>query len=129
MNFNSLALFAHQSKIIDGFFLKMRDLECLFIATSSKALKTKNYRQPEKALTRYEFLEVFSRLALDKYIRNKITKSAQEAIKMFISNKTLIAHLSDYEEPQKWREIRLLNYYYFFLSTCMLILQVLDKRM
>lgn len=64
----------------------MRDLECIFIAASSKALKVKNYRAPEKALTRSEFLEVIGRLAIDKYIRNKISKIPADALNLFLNN-------------------------------------------
>jgi len=58
----------------------MRDLECIFIAASSKALKVKSLRMPDKALTRPEFLEAMARLAVDKYIRNKCAKSPAEAV-------------------------------------------------
>ena len=57
----------------------MRDLQCLFVSASSKAIKVRNSRAPEKSLTRSEFLEVIVRIAIDKYIRNKIVKTPQEA--------------------------------------------------
>lgn len=86
--------------------MKMRDLECIFIAASSKKLKVKNARAPEKALTRSEFLEAMGRLAVDKYIRNKVVKTSAEALDMLLKDPQFQAHIAEYEDPQQWRSVR-----------------------
>lgn len=86
--------------------MRIRDLECVFIASSSKAMKLKNYRAPEKALIRSEFIEAIGRIAIDKYIRTKIAKTPSEALNLLINNQALLNHIVEYEDPQKWRNIR-----------------------
>lgn len=75
VTYPAFSLFATQSNIIDGKLMKARDLQCIFVSASSKALKVRNYRAPDKSLTRSEFLEAMARISIDKYIRTKVTKS------------------------------------------------------
>ena len=77
----------------------MNDLHCLFVAASTKALKVKNMRAPEKALTRSEFLEVMGRIAIDKYMRNKIAKNTSEALSMLFNEPSFVSHIAEYEDP------------------------------
>jgi hypothetical protein len=77
----------------------MRDIQCLFVSASSKALKARNPRSPEKSLTRSEFFELIARIAVDKFIRNKVVKSPLEALNLLLNNSEFLKHIVDYEEP------------------------------
>lgn len=79
--------------------LFIRDIDFNFISASNIALKTKTYRNPDKALIRNEFLEVMGRMALDKYIRNEKAKLNSEAMKMFFYEEGLLNHLYEYDSP------------------------------
>lgn len=96
---NPFLLFASQSKICDNHLIRMRDLECIFMSASTKALKIHNERAPEKAMTRREFIEVIGRLAIDKYLRNKIVKSSSRALSLLMTNQAFLAHIKEYENP------------------------------
>ena len=47
--------------IVDNKLLKISDMDFLFIATNSQ--KDKNPRNPDRALVRYLFMEIFVRIA------------------------------------------------------------------
>ncbi|KAL4432714.1 hypothetical protein ABPG74_011535 [Tetrahymena malaccensis] len=103
---SAFAHFAQESKIIDNNLMRMRDVECIFIAASSKALKVKNYRAPEKTVIRSEFVELMGRLALDKFIRTKVAKTPSEALNLLLNNQKFVQYTAEYEDPQQWRNIR-----------------------
>ncbi|KAL4479131.1 hypothetical protein ABPG72_008961 [Tetrahymena utriculariae] len=103
---STFARFAQESKIIDNNLMRMRDVECIFIAASSKALKVKNYRAPEKTVIRSEFVELMGRLALDKFIRTKVAKTSSEALRLLLNNQKFLQYIAEYEDPQQWRNIR-----------------------
>ncbi|EAS06063.2 hypothetical protein TTHERM_00853020 (macronuclear) [Tetrahymena thermophila SB210] len=103
---SAFAHFAQESKIIDNNLMRMRDVECIFIAASSKALKVKNYRAPEKTVIRSEFVELMGRLALDKFIRTKVAKTPSEALNLLLNNQKFLQYTAEYEDPQQWRNIR-----------------------
>ena len=82
---NPLTDFVNQAGLVDGKTLKLSDVDLKFIATCSSALEWKgNFRNPERALVRFQFLEFLVRLAEDKYIKSKLTNSHFEATSMLI---------------------------------------------
>ena len=64
-----LTEFLQKNKIIDK-FLKIADLDLLVKATTFSFSNKAN-----AGVSRYEFLELLVRIALDKFKRNKIVKS------------------------------------------------------
>lgn len=59
-----------RTEIIDGKKLKNSDGDISFVACNAGTInKEKNYRNPDKALVRYEFLEALGRLSIEKYAR------------------------------------------------------------
>ncbi|CAD8053199.1 unnamed protein product [Paramecium primaurelia] len=59
--------------------IKQQDMELKYLATISGTEKG-NYRKPERGMVRFQFLEMFVRIAEDKYIKNGIAKSFEEAL-------------------------------------------------
>ncbi|KAL4499138.1 hypothetical protein ABPG72_017040 [Tetrahymena utriculariae] len=94
-----------QTKISDGKIIKSSDIEFNFIATNAQ--KEKHPRNPDKALIRFQFMEVLVRLAFDKYIKNKTFSSFSEAFKQILNEEDLLKVLMASNDPQKWRENRL----------------------
>ncbi|CAD8184428.1 unnamed protein product [Paramecium pentaurelia] len=60
--------------------IKQQDMELKYLATISGTEKG-NFRKPERGMVRFQFLEMWIRIAEDKYIRNGIAKSFEEALK------------------------------------------------
>jgi hypothetical protein len=57
-----------------------------FIATCSSAIEWKgNFRNPERALVRYQFMEFLVRLAEDKFLKSKQAPNILEATKMMFN--------------------------------------------
>ena len=69
--------------MIDQKTLKLSDLDLEFV--SAKAGK-KTGNNPERQLIRYNFMEIFVRLALTKYLKTGVTESAHEALQKLFSD-------------------------------------------
>eukprot|EP00347_Sterkiella_histriomuscorum_P005610 403355936 len=65
--------------MIDQKTLKLSDLDLEFVATKSGPKKS-NPRNPERQLIRYQFMEVFVRLAGTKFIKSGICTSFYDAV-------------------------------------------------
>ena len=59
-------IFGSQCKIIDE-RLALKDLDLDFIQTNFTPDKTVNHRNPDRSLTRFNYLELIVRLAIRKY--------------------------------------------------------------
>lgn len=64
--------------IVDQNIIKLSDIDFEFIVTKSGAKK--NEMNPERWLIRYQFMEVFVRIALHKYHKSKRVESQYEAV-------------------------------------------------
>ena len=83
--------------MVDGKSLRLADLDFNLVATNAGGGKKK--LNPERQLVRYQFMEVFVRLALDKFIKCKsdviinliagATKSPLEAVTLMADNHVL----------------------------------------
>ena len=60
----------NQMDIIDHQTLKMSDVDLEFVATNA-GQKVKNKNNPERALVRYQLMEIISRLAVRKYFSSR----------------------------------------------------------
>lgn len=63
---------------------------------STKANRGKNEAHLGNRLSRHEFMEMITRIAIDKFVRNKICKNAAEALDKFISE-TLCPLIMQYD--------------------------------
>lgn len=102
--------FLMKSKIIDD-VLRLKDADLKFIATLTDPSMGKNHRNPEKSLIRYQFLEIWVRLAEQKYITSGTITSYAEAVEKILNDHVLpYIHLNDpHYNAQKWRETRYWN--------------------
>jgi hypothetical protein len=72
---NVFSEFVKETNIVDDQLLKLSDVDLKFIACNASANKIrKSPMNPDKALVRYQFMEIVVRLAEDKYIRNEVLK-------------------------------------------------------
>ncbi|CAD8172456.1 unnamed protein product [Paramecium pentaurelia] len=90
--------------IIDGDLLKQQDVE-IDIVSLKNNIDPKYIYNPDKALVRYQFLEMFFRIANDKYIRNDIYKSYADAL--FRLLKEFKEQYEYFDNIQEWRTQRL----------------------
>ncbi|KAL4468591.1 hypothetical protein ABPG74_005094 [Tetrahymena malaccensis] len=97
---------ANKMKISDGKLYKIADIDYNFIAALSNTVKQQNYRNPDKAVIRFQFLELIVRIACDKYMRNGNCKKVQKTINKFFSKKTVSQTFEEIEDPQQWRDQR-----------------------
>eukprot|EP01017_Pseudomicrothorax_dubius_P005020 TRINITY_DN11162_c0_g1_i1.p1 TRINITY_DN11162_c0_g1~~TRINITY_DN11162_c0_g1_i1.p1 ORF type:complete len:422 (+),score=86.12 TRINITY_DN11162_c0_g1_i1:71-1267(+) len=74
---NTFTDFATQCNLLDDTF-KLSDLDLKFIATNSSEIKTKN--NPDRALTRFKFMEIMVRIAEDKYIKAGLSPNFEDAV-------------------------------------------------
>ena len=65
--------------ILDIELLKSTDLEIDLISEKNNVDSTRIINNPDKAIIRYQFMEMFFRLANDKYIRSNICKCHADA--------------------------------------------------
>lgn len=87
-----------RTQIIDGKKLKNSDGDISFVACNSGTInKEKNYRNPDKALVRYEFMEALGRLSIEKYARKDKETTAQDAFEILISDKFMNGKLLEIE--------------------------------
>jgi hypothetical protein len=70
--------------IIDGELIKFTDLE-MDMSSQKNNVEARIINNPDKALIRYQFMEMFFRIANDKYIRSNICKSYADAYYMLMN--------------------------------------------
>ncbi|CAD8208269.1 unnamed protein product [Paramecium pentaurelia] len=84
------------------------DIDLNFISTSN----VKDILYPnvyEKALIRYQFMEVLVRIALDKYTRTGICKSMKLSVLKLFEDDLVRIRLQEIDRAQDWRDLRLWN--------------------
>lgn len=74
-------------------------------------MRERNPRNPDRALIRFQFIEVLVRIAFDKYIKNKKFNTFSEAFKYILHEEDLLKALIKSPDPQKWRETRYIYKY------------------
>ncbi|KAL4497331.1 hypothetical protein ABPG72_011266 [Tetrahymena utriculariae] len=104
---NILSQFAIKCGIIDNKF-SFADLDYNIIATSS-VQKINNYLNPDKVLIRYKFMEIFVRIAGDKYIKYGKCKKYAEALTELFSDSVLQGQLALADDAQEWRYTKFWN--------------------
>jgi NLR family CARD domain-containing protein 3 len=75
---NAFTDFLNNGNVIDNRNLKLADTDLLFITTNT--VMNKQAFNPDRALVRYQFLEIIVRLAMDKYHKTKISPTPGEAL-------------------------------------------------
>lgn len=94
---NALNDFLNQCKVFDNYFT-LSDMGITWNSTNSKSNQPNN---SGTGLCRYEFLELITRVANDKYIRNKLSPNILDAIeKLFSEHLNLIL---DKYDSNRWR--------------------------
>lgn len=78
-------------QMIDNKTIKLADIDLQVIACNSKLDKKRLTLNPDRCLTRYQFLELLIRLSLDKYYKTHEVKMFHEAVA-----KAFDAHLFPY---------------------------------
>ncbi|CAD8181810.1 unnamed protein product [Paramecium pentaurelia] len=91
------------SSIIDGENLKQSDVESDLVSIKNN-VDSKFIYNPDKAIIRYQFMEVLFRLANDKFIRSGQCKNFADAVYRLL--KELEQHYEILDNSQKWREER-----------------------
>ena len=80
------SLFVNQVNVIDQ-FLSPIDVNLKWAATTQSMIKKENFRTPERGIVRFQFMEVITRLAEQKYLYSNICESYFEALqKMYTEN-------------------------------------------
>lgn len=103
---NSFGEFIASTNIIDG-RMKTTDVDLNFISTNGKDVTFPNTY--EKALVRYQFMEVIVRIAQDKYLRSGACKSIKEAVRRLFEDDMIKAKLLEFDKAQDWRDTRYWN--------------------
>lgn len=75
---NSFQEIINATSIVDNKRLKLADIDFEFIVT--KAGVKKKALNPERWLIRYQFMEIFVRLAIHKYYKSKVVETQSEAV-------------------------------------------------
>ncbi|CAD8082483.1 unnamed protein product [Paramecium sonneborni] len=91
------------SPLIDGENLKQSDLESDLVSIKNN-VDSKYIYNPDKAIIRYQFMEVLFRLANDKYIRSGQCKNFADAVYRLL--KELEQHYEILDNSQQWRKQR-----------------------
>jgi len=102
--------FLMKCKVIDD-VLRLKDADLKWVATLTDPTMAKNPRNPEKSLIRYQFLEIWVRLAEQKFITSGNITSYAEAVEKMLNEHVLpfIALNDPIYNAQKWRETRYWN--------------------
>jgi len=103
---NAFTEFLNQAGIVDGKLIKLSEIDILFITTN--AVSVKQPFNPDRALVRYQFMEILVRIAVDKYVKQKVCATPSEALKLLLDGDVLKV-LSVYN-TQDWRETKLWNH-------------------
>lgn len=80
--------------IIDHAILKLSDIDFEFIVTKSGSPKLE--MNPERWLVRYQFMEIFVRIAFHKYYKSKLVETQFEAVKT-IMNEHLLPYFQKFD--------------------------------
>lgn len=91
--------------MIDGKTLRLTDVDLKFIATNSSEIR--GPRNPERALVRFQFMEILVRLAEDKYMKNNPNIEHKDALKTLINDH--VFNVIKNHNSQIWREERFWN--------------------
>ena len=102
---NSFTDFSTHIRIIEKGVFELKDLDTVFIATNVDLVKNKE--NPERALTRYEFLEAIVRIAVNRFVRTKILPTPSEAVERLLCWHILPRARS--HNPSAFRMSRLYN--------------------
>jgi hypothetical protein len=73
--------------LLDSKNMKLADLDIEFTSTNASSDKSK--QNPDRQLVRFQFLEIFIRLALQKYYKTNICPNPIEAIKKLMKTHVL----------------------------------------
>ena len=91
---------------MDGKLLKVSEVDLTFVSTVTDVQKEKKFAyRPERALVRYQFMEILVRLAQYKYMRNGLCESYAEAFRRLLED-GLQLQLEGAEDFQHWRNTR-----------------------
>ncbi|CAD8122767.1 unnamed protein product [Paramecium sonneborni] len=104
---NAFFDFIGQTTVMNDKF-RPGDIDLNFISTSN----IKDIQYPnvyEKALIRYQFMEVLVRIALDKYTRTGICKSMKLSVLKLFEDDLVRLRLQEVDRAQDWRDIRFWN--------------------
>lgn len=96
MEFSS---FVRKANFIDK-FCTSHMIDSHFVAVNFEA--EDQGENPDKALIRFEFIEILVRIARDKYLKSRIADNIVEAFEMLMDNNFLPG--SNVDEWQTWRE-------------------------
>ena len=105
MGSNSFTDFSSHIRVIQKGVFELKDLDTVFIATNVDLVKSKE--NPERALTRYEFLEAIVRIAVNRFVRTKVLPTPSKALERLLSNHILPRARS--HNPAAFRMSRLYN--------------------
>ena len=105
ISMNSYKEFLTRTEMIDGKLLKLSEIDLPFTATNK--INVKMPFNPERALVRFQLLEIIVRVALEKYIRTKVLTLAEDAVKKIYNDHLKL--LSDEFNIKEWRELKLWN--------------------
>lgn len=83
MPVNAFTDFLNKGHILDE-YLKLSDIDILFYTTNAAIVKAAY--NPDRALVRYQFLEIIVRIAMEKYHKNKLCETPSEAVKMLFDH-------------------------------------------
>lgn len=92
--------------LIDGNTLKLADIDLEFVSTNA-AMKKNNPRNPERALVRFQMMEIFTRIALTKYFKKGDVPTQLDAVKK-IFEKYIIPFTKGFD-CHIWRKDKLWN--------------------
>jgi len=81
---NAFTDFCNISGMVDGTLFKLADLD-LNLKAAGYSDEKSNPLNPPNALVRFKVMEMLVRIAKDKYIRNKITQDAGEAVQKLLT--------------------------------------------
>lgn len=102
--------FLTKCKALDENF-RLKDVDLKLVATLTDPNMAKNPRNPEKSLIRYQFLEVWVRMAEQKFITTGVLHSYPEAVDRMLKDHILsYISLNDTAyNGQRWRDERYWN--------------------
>ena len=103
---NAFSDLCTQCNLVDGVTLKLSDLDFQFKVTNYSEVKN-HPRNPANALIRFQIMEIFVRIAIDKFIKTEICETHVEAVEKML-NEHLLPVFANYD-TNKWRWSRYLN--------------------
>ncbi|CAD8071605.1 unnamed protein product [Paramecium sonneborni] len=106
ISFSTYMKMIQQIGIIDNDSVKTQDVEIDLVSIKNN-IDPKFIYNPEKSLVRFQFLEMFFRLANDKYVRTNVVKNHADAVYRLI--KEFKEYFKNFDTCQKWRDERYWN--------------------